>query len=348
MTTGRGAVGRITCLPLQKMARVSIQYYESGMETLEMVIKLKAKWLERAPQELLERFFADYAERYPAMPRVDASQYRLVDVCAKRVVGAVREVADEAILSVTRASSEESVLETVGLADAEIPDDDFERFCEAYCLYIYDRRLRTNPNLNYVRMKMRLRRLMADRDKPTERPARRSERERAGAHMVDVDEGASRQKGAPAPPVSQAKDWDRINFRKCLCPHVVAGRRCLRGAGCSYAHSFDELRVVAKPPRPGVCVEASTADHVLPLPELWQLGAFAKPKRPRRPLLERLAEIKSRDDARKESILKFFRAIRQCHDDDDDDVRDLAPCTDDEDYSPTSLGPRGTCVLRDR
>ena len=74
----------------------------------------------------------------------------------------------------------------------------------------------------------------------------------------------------PAP--QQRKDWGAINYKKALCPDMVAGRKCPHGAACTYAHSYEELRVVEKPGKPHVCVGDSTAAFELPPPEYWQMG----------------------------------------------------------------------------
>ena len=93
-----------------------------------------------------------------------------------------------------------------------------------------------------------------------------------------------------APPPQQRKDWGAINYKKALCPDMVAGRKCPHGAACTYAHSYDELRVVEKPPPPHVCVGDSTAAHELAPPEYWQMGTFAEAGRQGPYLWARLAK----------------------------------------------------------
>ena len=75
-----------------------------------------------------------------------------------------------------------------------------------------------------------------------------------------------------------------------VCPDMVAGRKCPHGAACTYAHSYDELRVVEKPGKPHVCVGDSTASHELAPPEYWQMGTFAEPGRQGPYLWARLAK----------------------------------------------------------
>ena len=91
-------------------------------------------------------------------------------------------------------------------------------------------------------------------------------------------------------PKQQRKDWGAINYKKALCPDMVAGRKCPHGAACTYAHSYDELRVVEKPGKPHVCVGASTASHELAPPEYWQMGTFADASRQGPYLWARLAK----------------------------------------------------------
>jgi len=93
-----------------------------------------------------------------------------------------------------------------------------------------------------------------------------------------------------APPPQQRKDWGAINYKKALCPDMVAGRECPHGAACTYAHAYDELRVVAKPGKPHVCVGDSTAAFELSPPEYWQMGTFADASRQGPYLFARLAK----------------------------------------------------------
>ena len=93
-----------------------------------------------------------------------------------------------------------------------------------------------------------------------------------------------------APPPQQRKDWGAINYKKALCPDMVAGRKCPHGAACTYAHSYEELRVVEKQPPPHVCAGTSTASHELPPPEYWQMGTFADASRQGPYLWARLAK----------------------------------------------------------
>ena len=92
----------------------------------------------------------------------------------------------------------------------------------------------------------------------------------------------------------ERKDWGAINYKKALCPHVVAGRKCPHGQTCTYAHSYDELRVGDKPGKPHVCVGASTASFELPPPERWQMGTFAEAGRQGPFLWARLAGVQRR------------------------------------------------------
>ena len=71
---------------------------------------------------------------------------------------------------------------------------------------------------------------------------------------------------------------------------MVAGRKCPHGAACTYAHSYDELRVVEKPGKPHVCVGDSTAAFELAPPEYWQMGTFADAGRQGPYLFARLAK----------------------------------------------------------
>ena len=119
-----------------------------------------------------------------------------------------------------------------------------------------------------------------------------SEEEASVASSSSSDEEASDEeedyRRAPAP--QQRKDWGAINYKKALCPDMVAGRKCPHGAACTYAHTYDELRVVEKPPPPHVCVGASTASHELAPPEYWQMGTFADASRQGPYLWARLAK----------------------------------------------------------
>ena len=71
---------------------------------------------------------------------------------------------------------------------------------------------------------------------------------------------------------------------------MVAGRKCPHGAACTYAHSYDELRVAEKPGKPHVCVGDSTAGFELAPPEYWQMGTFADASRQGPYLWARLAK----------------------------------------------------------
>ena len=110
----------------------------------------------------------------------------------------------------------------------------------------------------------------------------------ASSSSEESDDDEEDYRRAPAP--QQRKDWGAINYKKALCPDMVAGRKCPHGAACTYAHSYDELRVVEKPGKPHVCVGASTASHELAPPEYWQMGTFAEAGRQGPYLWARLAK----------------------------------------------------------
>lgn len=293
--------------PTQKSVRVAVQYYEEDFDSMEMAVSLSRQWLEKTAQHLINRFFVEYAARHPDMPPVDTSQYHVIDVARKSVLDREKPLAecnlvDGAALCVTRLGSPltmAGVSEKATLHGASVDDNnDFELFCDANCLYMYGQRSRESPLLSYARCKARLGRLVRDGRRPSMRADKRKPNGRqrmqedssspeASDQVDDKNEfeALPEKKGMKCEP----KDWARINYRKSLCRHVVAGRRCPEAERCTYAHTYDELRIIQRQPRPGVCPERATADHMLPPPELWQLGVFADPARRQPQLWSRMS-----------------------------------------------------------
>lgn len=282
--------------PTQKSVRVTVQYYEEDFNSMEMAVTLSRQWLEKTAQHFVDRFFVEYAARHPGMAAVDPTQYHVIDVARKSVLDREKRLiecnlVDGGVLFVTRLGS---LLTTAEMSQKSAShsqgdnDDDFELFCDANCLYMYGQRSRESPLLSYARCKARLGRLVRDGRRPSVRAdtqkktsRRRIEKDCSSPESSDQVKGTnefgslSEKKGVKCEP----KDWARINYRKSLCRHVVAGRRCPEAERCTYAHTYEELRVIQRQTRPGVCSERATADHTLPPPELWQLGVFADPAR---------------------------------------------------------------------
>lgn len=242
-----------------------------------MKIRVPSRWQQEPSSILVSRFFEAYAAKHQKF--LDDSQYQLVDVRAMIAIDRHEPLGnvDDGLFCVARLDVEEV---TEQQEEKEKEEDPFDLYCEAYCLFVYGQQVKTDPTLSYMRTKMRLRgKQKKVRKAPRERLVDPATEGLSSSSEEEVENIVARDEIRRVK--TSKKDWDQINFRKCLCPHVVAGRRCPRGsANCSYAHTFEDLRrenpAVSK--KPGVC-SSSTAHHRLGPPELWQLGVFAEPSR---------------------------------------------------------------------
>lgn len=232
-----------------------------------------------------------------------------------------------------RAAERETAARNLSEEDCEkLDEDEFEQ----YCVYMFDQHYRNNKFMSYVRVRKSLRGALRKRLQSSPSGERGSsddgsasssaggdddvealaEKIMAGTGCVggaggddesDGDEsddddaalvGAPRERTAP-------KDWGAINFRKALCPNVVAGRRCGRGDECTYAHHFDQLRIETPEPPPAVCGTPQTAEHPLSAPEWWQMGVFAETARQQPHLWRKMSDSAA--------VLNEARAIRSRH-----------------------------------
>ena len=274
------------------MGDYELHFAEAGRPPFGLRLRLPADWAHKTTKDLVAHFIETYnkAKGDPLM-----GAYGLVDVRTGRFYAddaSLADVAHDAPLSVARRDPpvEEEVDAEYTLEDAgsDEPDavDDEEPLEDLIALGAFGG--------GYARSRARLRAALRRRrvsvaDLLAEGA---SEEDDASVASSSSDEEASddEEDCRRAPPQQQRKDWGAINYKKALCPDMVAGRKCPHGAACTYAHTYDELRVVEKPGKPHVCVGDSTAFHELAPPEYWQMGTFADAGRQGPYLWARLAK----------------------------------------------------------
>ena len=272
------------------MGDYELHFAEAGRAPFGLRLRLPPSWTNKTTRDLVSHFVGTYNKS--AAPLTGA--YGLVDVRTGRFYAddaSLADVAHDAPLSVARRDPpvEEEVDAEYTLEDAgsDEPDavDDEEPLEDLIAIGAFGG--------GYQRSRARLRAALRRRRVSVEEIVAASESEEdasvassSSSEESDDDEEAYRR----APPPQQRKDWGAINYKKALCPDMVAGRKCPHGAACTYAHSYDELRVVEKPGKPHVCVGDSTAAFELSPPEYWQMGTFAEAGRQGPHLWARLAK----------------------------------------------------------
>ena len=273
------------------MGDYELHFAEEGRAPLGLRLRLPADWTHKTARDLVSHFIETYNRS--AAPLTGA--YGLVDVRTGRFYAddaSLAYVAHDAPLSVARRDppveeeeddvDAEYALDTVEELDAV---DDEEPLEDLIAIGAFGG--------GYARSRARLRAaLRRRRVSVADIVAESASEDDASVASSSSDEEASDDEAdyRRMAPQQQRKDWGAINYKKALCPDMVAGRKCPHGAACTYAHSYDELRVVEKPGKPHVCVGASTAAHELAPPEYWQMGTFAEAGRQGPYLWARLAK----------------------------------------------------------
>ena len=275
------------------MGDYELHFAEEGRAPFGLRLRLPNEWTHKTTKDLVSHFIETYNETEAPL----AGAYGLVDVRTGRFYAddaPLTDVAHDAPLSVARRDppappAEEEVdaeytLDDAGSDEVDAVDDE-EPLEDLIAIGAFGG--------GYARSRARLRAALRRRRVTVAELVAESESEDASvASSSSSDEEASDDEEdyrRPAPQ-QQRKDWGAINYKKALCPDMVAGRKCPHGAACTYAHAYDELRVVEKPGKPHVCVGASTAAHELAPPEYWQMGTFAGASRRGPYLWARLAK----------------------------------------------------------
>ena len=254
------------------MGEYELHFAEEGRAPFGLRLRLPSDWTHKTARDLASHFIETY-NKAKGDPLTGA--YGLVDVRTGRFYAddaSLADVANDAPLSVARRApavkEEEDDVDaeyTLDDAGSDAPDavDDEEPLEDLIAIGAFGG--------GYARSRARLRAALRRRRVSVADIVAESASEEDDASVAssssseesDDDEEDYRR----GPPPQQRKDWGAINYKKALCPDMVAGRKCPHGAACTYAHAYDELRVVAKPGKPHVCVGASTASHELPPPE---------------------------------------------------------------------------------
>ena len=273
------------------MGDYELHFAEEGRAPFGLRLRLPADWTHKTATDLVAHFIETYNES--AAPLTGA--YGLVDVCTGRFYAddaSLADVANDAPLSVSRRdppalpADEEVDAEYEVVSDEVDAVDDEEPLEDLVALGAFGG--------GYARSRARLRAALRRRRVSVAdivAPESESEEDASVASSSSDEEASDDEEDCRRmAPQQQRKDWGAINYKKALCPDMVAGRKCPHGAACTYAHSYDELRVVEKPGKPHVCVGASTAAHELAPPEYWQMGTFAEAGRQGPYLFARLAK----------------------------------------------------------
>jgi hypothetical protein len=275
------------------MGDYELHFAEEGRAPFGLRLRLPSDWAHKTTKDLVSHFVEAHDKANPPL----VGTYGLVDVRTGRFYAddaSLADVATEAPLSVARRDppappAEEEVEAEYALDDGsdEVDAvDDEEPLEDLIAIGAFGG--------GYARSRARLRAALRRRRVSVEEivAASESEEDASVASSSSSEEEASDDEYRRAPPPQQRKDWGAINYKKALCPDMVAGRKCPHGAACTYAHSYDELRVVEKPGKPHVCVGDSTASFELAPPEYWQMGTFAEAGRQGPYLWARLAKAR--------------------------------------------------------
>ena len=272
------------------MGDYELHFAEEGRAPFGLRLRLPADWTHKTARDLASHFVETY-NKTNGDPLTGA--YGLVDVRTGRFYAddaSLADVANDAPLSVARRApavkEEEDVDAEYALDDAgsDAPDavDDEEPLEDLIAIGAFGD--------GYAKSRARLRAALRRRRVSVADIVAESASEEDDASVASSSEESDDDEDYRRAPQQQRKDWGALNYKKALCPDMVAGRKCPHGAACTYAHAYDELRVVEKPPPPHVCVGDSTAAHELPPPEYWQMGTFADAGRRGPYLFARLAK----------------------------------------------------------
>ncbi len=275
------------------MGDYELHFAEEGRAPFGLRLRLPNEWTHKTTKDLVSHFVEAHNKTNPLL----IGAYGLVDVRTGRFYAddaSLADVAHDAPLSVARRApavkEEEDVDAEYALDDAGSDEvdavDDEEPLEDLVAIGAFGG--------GYARSRARLRAALRRRrvsvaDLVAEAESASEDASVASSSSSDEEASDDEEDYRRAPP-QQRKDWGAINYKKALCPDMVAGRKCPHGAACTYAHAYDELRVVEKPGKPHVCVGASTASHELAPPEYWQMGTFAEPGRQGPYLWARLAK----------------------------------------------------------
>ena len=274
------------------MGDYELHFAEEGRAPFGLRLRLPADWTHKTARDLVSHFIETYNETEAPL----AGAYGLVDVRTGRFYAddaSLADVANDAPLSVSRrdppappgeeeVDAEYTLVDDAGSDEVDAVDDE-EPLEDLIAIGAFGG--------GYQRSRARLRAALRRRRVSVADIVAESESEDASvASSSSSEESDDDEEDYRRAPQQQRKDWGAINYKKALCPDMVAGRKCPHGAACTYAHSYDELRVVEKPGKPHVCVGASTAAFELAPPEYWQMGTFAEPSRQGPYLWARLAK----------------------------------------------------------
>jgi hypothetical protein len=272
------------------MGDYELHFAEEGRAPFGLRLRLPADWTHKTARDLVSHFVEAHNKAKPPL----TGAYGLVNVRTGRFYAddaLLADVANDAPLSVSRRApavkEEEDVDDEYALDDtADEVDavDDEEPLEDLVAIGAFGG--------GYARSRARLRAALRRRRVSVDEIVAESASEGASVASSSSSEESEddEEDYRRAPPPQQRKDWGAINYKKALCPDMVAGRKCPHGGACTYAHSYEELRVVEKPPPPHVCVGDSTAAHELPPSEYWQMGTFADASRQGPYLWARLAK----------------------------------------------------------
>lgn len=263
--------------------QISMQFYEGEQSTsMGMCLGIEEAWLRKPMQKLVKKFFRAYAVTHT---KKDAGLYGVIDPktgadLSDSLVGDVTFEDDRASLFVVKVR-QRSLEKTT--SKKNLTPNTFDNDYDALCFQLFEQQHRNLPLCQYMHARRRLMDAMQRRrDAPPPPPPPPQEKKPPKPTMEEEDDeipAEFRPRSKAVKERCEAKDWDAINYKKALCPYIVAGhKKCPRGSECTYAHSYAELRVETAERI------LSTADRPLDPPELWQLGVFA-PKDRQSPFL---------------------------------------------------------------
>ena len=218
------------------MGDYELHFAEAGRAPFGLRLRLPNEWTRKTTKDLVAHFVETYNES--AAPLTGA--YGLVDVRTGRFYAddaPLADVAHDAPLSVScrhppTPPGEEEVDAEITLDDAGSDEvdavDDEEPLEDLIAIGAFgDGYAKSRARL---RAALRRRRVsVADLVAEAESASEDASVASSSSEESEDDEEDYRR----APPPQQRKDWGAINYKKALCPDMVAGRECPHGAACT-------------------------------------------------------------------------------------------------------------------
>ena len=224
------------------MGDYELHFAEEGRAPFGLRLRLPNEWTHKTTKDLVAHFIETY-NKARSEPLTGA--YGLVDVRTGRFYAddaSLADVAHDAPLSVARRDppappGEDDVEAEYALDDAGSDEvdavDDEEPLEDLIAIGAFGggyQRSRARLRAALRRRRVSVADLVAEAESDEEDASVASS---SSSEESEDDEEDYRR----APPPQQRKDWGALNYKKALCPDMVAGRKCPHGAACGSSNT---------------------------------------------------------------------------------------------------------------